>query len=273
MQPTRIFWRTVAAVVEDWPMLPTRQILGLPFFTGSLAQAVDAAWQGALVVAPSGPNLANELRDLPAYRLAVQQADVVLTDSAVMVAMHRCVTGAVVPRHSGLAYVRSLLAAAPMSERVFWVMPSFDEAEVIGTWLRAHSWPCGPENCYIAPHYPAGEIRDEVLLARLQAFRPRLVVINLAGGKQEVLGAWLKSVLAPRAGVVCTGAAIAFLAGTQAAIPDWADRAGLGWLFRCMTRPAKFVPRYWRALPLLWLTARHRDTLPPMKKIAAGTLA
>ncbi len=247
------------------PMLPTRQILGLPFFTGPLDQAVQAAWQGALVVAPSGPNLANELRDLPAYREAVQRADVVLTDSAAMVAMHRWVTGEVVPRHSGLAYVRALLASAPVSEKVFWVMPSATEAEAIGAWLRARAWPCGPDNCHVAPHYAAGEIQDEVLLARLQAVQPRLVVINLAGGKQEVLGAWLKSRLPPATGVVCTGAAIAFLAGTQAAIPAWADRAGLGWLLRCLSKPAKFVPRYWSALPLLGMVARHRNRLPPAR--------
>ena len=88
-------------------------------------------------------------------------------------------------------------------------------------------------------------------------------MLNLAGGKQEVLGAWLKSQLSPPKGIVCTGAAIAFLAGTQAIIPSWADRAGLGWLFRCLYEPKKFVPRYWQALPLLSLVWKYREKMPP----------
>jgi hypothetical protein len=42
-------------------MSPER-ILGIPFFTGSVEEAVAETWRGGLVVAPSGPNLANELR-------------------------------------------------------------------------------------------------------------------------------------------------------------------------------------------------------------------
>jgi glycerol-3-phosphate dehydrogenase len=63
-------------------------------------------------------------------------------------------------------------------------------------------------------------------------------------------------------GIVCTGAAVAFLAGTQAKIPVWADRSGLGWLMRCIYEPRKFIPRYWSALPLIGMVARYRDKSP-----------
>ena len=86
--------------------------------------------------------------------------------------------------------------------------------------------------------------------------------MNLAGGKQEVLGAWLRERLEPSPGIVCTGAAVAFLAGTQAKIPVWADRSGLGWLMRCLYEPRKFIPRYWSALPLLGMVARYRERSP-----------
>jgi UDP-N-acetyl-D-mannosaminuronic acid transferase (WecB/TagA/CpsF family) len=60
----------------------------------------------------------------------------------------------------------------------------------------------------------------------------------------------------------CIGAAIAFLSGDQVHIPEWADRFYLGWLFRCMSSPRRYVPRYFSApqlVPLLW---RYRDQLP-----------
>jgi UDP-N-acetyl-D-mannosaminuronic acid transferase (WecB/TagA/CpsF family) len=94
----------------------------------------------------------------------------------------------------------------------------------------------------------------------LRTAKPRVVFLNLAGGKQEVLGAWLRERLDPCPGIVCTGAAVAFLAGTQAKIPVWADRSGLGWLMRCIYEPKKFIPRYWSALPLIgmvWAASRR----------------
>ena len=83
------------------------RILGIPFFTGSVDEAVAEALRGGLVVAPSGPNLANELRNVPDYRRAVETADVALTDSAVMVAMYRAATGKIVPRQA-LARCRAI---------------------------------------------------------------------------------------------------------------------------------------------------------------------
>ncbi len=245
--------------------MKTHPILGLSFFVGTVEQALQAMFEGSLVVAPSGPNLANELRDLPAYRAAIQQADVTLTDSAVMVAAYASVTGTRVPRHSGLKFVEAIVASPQMKEpgAAFWIMPTESEAAAIGGWLKTQGFDVNAANTYIAPFYPKGAIEDFELLERIRSYKPKVVMINLAGGKQEVLGAWLKSQLNPSPGLVCTGAAIAFLAGTQANIPTWADRAGLGWLFRCFSDPRKFVPRYWQALPLLPLVWRYREKLPP----------
>jgi N-acetylglucosaminyldiphosphoundecaprenol N-acetyl-beta-D-mannosaminyltransferase len=249
---------------------PTHEILGLPFFTGTVEKALEQVRQGALLVAPSGPNLANEWVRDPAYRHALCQAGVVLTDSAVMLAAYRLRTGQRLPRHSGLKFIDAFIrqSALRATGEVFWVMPSAEEGGAIANWLRNHGWPMGPENVYVAPHYPKGAISDELLLERLRMAKPRVIVLNLAGGKQEVLGAWLHERLGGAVGIVCTGAAIAFFAGTQAPIPYWADRAGLGWLFRCLFQPSKFVPRYWKALPLLPLVWRFRQQLPPMRNPA-----
>ncbi|TDU71425.1 UDP-N-acetyl-D-mannosaminuronic acid transferase (WecB/TagA/CpsF family) [Prosthecobacter fusiformis] len=245
--------------------METNSILGLSFFVGGIEGALRETLKGALVIAPSGPNLANELRNLPAYRAAVQEADVTLTDSAVMVAVYAAVTGKRVPRHSGLKFVEAIVGCEELKApgAMFWIMPSQEECDAIGRWLRTQGFEVNAENSYVAPFYPKGAIEDALLLERLREYRPRVVMINLAGGKQEVLGAWLKSQLTPSPGLVCTGAAIAFLAGTQASIPTWADRAGLGWLFRCFADPLKFVPRYWQALPLLPLVWRYREKMPP----------
>ncbi len=244
--------------------MPRHDILGIPFFTGTIEEAVDQALGGGLVVAPSGPNLAGELRAVPAYRAAVTTADIALTDSAVMVAFYRMATGRRVPRHSGLKFLEYLLERPIMREpgAAFHAMPSEAEGREIAAWLRSRGCPVDEGSVYVAPFYRGYPIEDEELLRRVREVRPKVIFLNLAGGKQEVLGAWLRANLDPCPAIVCTGAAIAFLAGTQANIPVWADRSGLGWFLRCLHEPRKFVPRYWSALPLLWLVWRYRERLP-----------
>jgi UDP-N-acetyl-D-mannosaminuronic acid transferase (WecB/TagA/CpsF family) len=87
-------------------------------------------------------------------------------------------------------------------------------------------------------------------------------MLAIGGGVQERLGLGLRARLTNRPGILCLGAAIAFLTGGQVAIPVWADRFFLGWLFRLASNPRKFWRRYRDALrlaPLLW---RWRERLP-----------
>ena len=53
--------------------------------------------------------------------------------------------------------------------------------------------------------------------------------------------------------------------GDQVHIPVWADRFYLGWFFRSVAEPKRYVPRYWGAVKLLPLMLRHRDRLPDLK--------
>lgn len=130
------------------PAHPTRRVLGVDFFTGSLDDAVSAVICGGhdvslsekvkmkeadepdgsnrselhlnlksstgaagamLVVAPSAPGLAVDLVKSPAYREALTTADLVLTDSGFMVLLWCAYTGEKLPRHSGLKFIRAVL--------------------------------------------------------------------------------------------------------------------------------------------------------------------
>jgi UDP-N-acetyl-D-mannosaminuronic acid transferase (WecB/TagA/CpsF family) len=106
------------------------------------------------------------------------------------------------------------------------------------------------------------QIEDEVLVEKLQHLRSKHVVITVGVGTQERLGFYLKSRLDYLPAIHCIGAAIAFLSGDQVRIPAWADRFYLGWFFRCLSSPRRYIPRYWSApqlIPLIW---RFRNRLP-----------
>src|SRR5262245_18409575 len=61
-----------------------RRILGIQFFVGNAAQAVQAGLEGGLVVAPAAPSLLS-LRDDREYREALLESDLAITDSGFMV--------------------------------------------------------------------------------------------------------------------------------------------------------------------------------------------
>src|SRR5580658_811070 len=104
------------------PGEPFRQILGIKFFTGSAAEAVDRMSTGGLLVVPSGP----ALKDLPSnlsYREALLNADLTITDSAFMVLIWNFLQRDHIQRTSGLAYLRELLQRQDIREAgTFWVM-------------------------------------------------------------------------------------------------------------------------------------------------------
>jgi exopolysaccharide biosynthesis WecB/TagA/CpsF family protein len=242
-------------------------ILGLSFFTGSLQQSIESALSGGLVLAPSGPGLAKDLiRSLP-YRNAALNADLLLTDSSVMVAIYRLATGREVPRHSGLKFLQGLIKQTPerLRESSLWVMPSEEKRLAIKDWLNSQDIVLEEHQQYVAPYYKAGEVFDDELVRRIEEQRPAIIVVNIGGGTQEVLGHWLKSQLSYKPTIICTGAAIEFLAGTQVRIPRWADSLGLGWLWRCVSQPSLYVPRYWEARSLIPMILSYRGNLPPMQ--------
>jgi hypothetical protein len=174
---------------------------------------------------------------------------------------------------SGLKYLRVLIEQVEFrqSGNSFWVMPSTAAAERNAAWLRQKGVPVADENLYVAPIYGA-EIHDPELLERLEQRQPRHVVLGIGGGTQERLGFYLRQNLNYRPAIHCMGAAIAFLSGDQVRIPVWVDEMGLGWLWRSVSNPRRFVPRYWDARHLVPLMLRYRGRLPVDSSSVAFTL-
>lgn len=255
--------------------LPARfqRILGVRFFVGTAQGAIDeVSRQGGLVVVPAAPALKNLARDQQ-YREALLGADFAIADSAFMVLLWNVMQNARIPKLSGLKYLRTLIEQADIREpeNSFWVMPSSGAAERNAAWLRCKGVPVIDDNIYIAPIY-GSVILDRELLDRLEERRPKHLVLGIGGGTQERLGFYLKQHLSYRPAIHCVGAAIAFLSGDQVRIPVWVDEAGLGWLWRSMSNPRRFVPRYWDARHLVPMMLRYRDRLPVDCSSVAVTL-
>ncbi len=263
---------TVEVVVMNSGTSVVERVLGIDFFSGSLADACRCAENGGLLTAPSAPGLASDLVAQPTYRQALQSSDIVLTDSAFMVLLWWLRTGRRLPRVSGLAFLRTWMSRDIMrrSGAVFWVMPTDTERAHTLRWLEAHGYPAEDESFYVAPQYPDGEISDSVLAQAIARRRPQVVYLAIGGGVQERLGYYLRTELTHRPLILCLGAALAFMTGAQVRIAPWVDRCGLGWLWRIMSDPSRFFMRYSRAGRLAWMVLRYGTDAPPFLRSAAA---
>ncbi len=259
LRDTNLIFNTVTPVnLESF-----RTILGIRFFTGMVSDALELAKRGGLVLAPSGPGLA----DLPhdrSYQEALRDCEVAITDSGLMVLCWWFWKRERLERISGLRFLKHFLDEEDLRREnaSFWVMPSEEAGKTNRDWLRRRGIPVKESDCYTAPMYSSERVVDGELKSILEKKKPRYIVINIGGGIQEKLGCYLKKNLSYRPTIICTGAAIAFLTGKQATIPGWADRLLLGWLIRCLKSPLRFVPRYWRAGRLFWAMFRFGERSP-----------
>ena len=253
-------------------MSPVRfeKILGLNFFIGSAEEAIDRIRStGGLVVVPAGPALNNIPTDA-SYRQALLDADLIITDSAYMVILWNILHLRFLSRKkrinklSGLKYLRALLLQPDFRApgATCWIMPSQESAARNRQWLHAQGIEIADENLYIAPIYSRIP-QDPALIAILDRTRPRHIIIGLSGGVQEPLGNYLKQNLAYTPCIHGVGAAIGFLSGDQVHIPVLVDDLGLGWLWRTLSNPRRFIPRYWVARKLAALIIRYGSEMPP----------
>lgn len=240
-----------------------QRILGIRFVVGEAQQVVDLVTEnGGLVVVPAAPAMCAIGSD-PVYREALLGADVVIPDSAYMVLSWNLLHRPKISKLSGLTYLRTLLSQKQFCSAgaTFWVAPRQESAERTANWLYKKGIDVDPANMYVAPHYNSC-IQDPVLIEAIERQKPRHVILCIGGGVQEPLGLYLKKNLSYMPAIHCIGAAIGFLTGDQVRIPAWADHLGLGWFFRCLSDPKRFVPRYWKGRYLLPLIMRYQDRLP-----------
>jgi UDP-N-acetyl-D-mannosaminuronic acid transferase (WecB/TagA/CpsF family) len=244
----------------------THRILGIDFFDRSAAAAIDIMRKGGLLVVPAAPAL-KDLDRNPSYRESLLNADLVLTDSAFMVLIWKRLQSIPIKRLSGLEYLRELLLEPDLRQpgNTLWIMASPTSAQRNLAWLAGQGITVPEDHIYMAPMYGNGPIDDPALLDLLNRLHPPHVIVTIGGGTQERLGLYLKRSLAYRPAIHCIGAAIAFLSGDQVHIPVWADRFYLGWLFRSLSEPKRYIPRYLDAIKLLPLMLRYRDRLPDLK--------
>ena len=71
---------------------------------------------------------------------------------------------------------------------------------------------------YVCPIYNSNNLIDEALLKLILNYKPFIIIINIAGGKQEILAEYINNKLRKKNIIICSGAALSFHAGYGAKI-------------------------------------------------------
>jgi UDP-N-acetyl-D-mannosaminuronic acid transferase (WecB/TagA/CpsF family) len=236
----------------------TVNIFGINFIYGEFEDALYRLNQGALMVVPAAPALAMINSDAK-YHEALQKSDFAIPDSGFMILILRLFKGIKLKKLSGLEFLRKFLNDEKLKESndIFFIDPTLEDSLINNNYLRRIGIIIEKSHHYVAPIYNNDNIIDTILLDIVEKKKPKYIIINLGGGVQERLGLYLKVHLSYCPGIICTGAAIAFLTGRQANIPNYADKFLLGWLYRCIENPKKFIPRYLKGFLLLPLLIKE----------------
>ncbi len=224
---------------------------GIKFIDGNFNSIKSLIDKGGLLVLPAAPALKNIDVDRN-YHNALKHADIALFDSGFFCLLLRFLKKINVKKYSGLKFLEQfLLSQKNNSSHILLIDPTNKDKIINKKYLKSMS--INNFSQYVAPIYKKDVIKDKLLLKIINKKKPKYILINLGGGIQELLGSYLKSNLRYNPSIICSGAAIAFLTGQQASIPRYLDKIYLGWLVRIFYNPFIFLPRYLKALNLIFL--------------------
>lgn len=185
-----------------------------------------------------------KLRHDPAFRKAYAGAELVSADGApVAVLARRQAPG--ITRTTGADLVRPLCRkAAEAGIPVAFFGSSPETLECSAARLEAE-FPGLKIVHREAPPYgfdPTSAAATEAV-KRLAKSGARIVFVALGAPKQEFFAAHAAA-HAPDLGMLCIGAALDFVAGTQTRAPALFQNSGLEWLWRLGTNPGRLAKRY-----------------------------
>ena len=246
-------------------------IFGIRFIDGTYEEIFQHLSKGGVMVVPAAPALATIYDDQQYYE-SLKNSSFALFESGFLCLILRIIKKIKVKKISGLLFIRHFLQGISRIEpnSIFLIEPTKEESDKNRDLIAQYGYKVNTEYQYIAPFYAPNQIIDLDLVHILSKLRPKFIIINLGGGVQEKLADYLwRHLEFYSPSIICTGAAIAFLTGSQANISSLVDKLHLGWLARCLENPRRFIPRYLIGFKLLGMlineNIKSNPDTPPTK--------
>jgi N-acetylglucosaminyldiphosphoundecaprenol N-acetyl-beta-D-mannosaminyltransferase len=232
------------------------------------AASVIGRWANsgeARSVCAANVHVVMEAQDHPAYRQAVQSADLITSDGMPLVWALRLLGWKRATRVYGPSLMLRLLEKAEREGTPVGLYGSTPETldRLVDQILIQFA---GVEIAFkeAPPFRPLTSQEDRATVERIRRSGARLLFVGLGCPKQEFWMAEHKDQIP--AVLVGVGAAFDFIAGTKRQAPSWMQAAGLEWAFRLATEPRRLWRRYAQHNPrfMTFLLAQmfHRPQAP-----------
>ncbi|HEY1546104.1 MAG TPA: WecB/TagA/CpsF family glycosyltransferase [Xanthobacteraceae bacterium] len=239
----------------------------------SMAQAVDSIIFAARRGETFSVNTLNldhfvKLRSNSAFRDAYAQARFVTADGFPIVMMGR-LAGVPIARTTGADLVKPLCREAARHQLPVFLLGAtrLALAASVRRLTRRYRDLTFAGCLAPGPSFDPCSRNADLAIARIRRSGARICFLALGAPKQEIFAARCLDEL-PGTALVCIGAALDFIGGTQSRAPHFAQQAGLEWLWRMTSDPWRLAPRYMRclaamprlvalSLPQILATRRH----------------
>ena len=204
---------------------------------------------GGYVVAPAASSL-SDIRFNKNYYYSLKNSDIAIFDSGFFCILLRIFKKIKVKKLSGYLFLKLLLDEKNLkSKKFFLVDPSLKESKKNFNLLRSKGI-LFQRSC-VVPIYNMSNYKDFKLINKINLYKPDILIINIGGGIQEPLAAFIKQKSKKRLIILCTGAAISFLTEEQAPISVFYDKYYLGWMIRLIHKPKSYFPRVVKSFRLI----------------------
>ena len=246
--------------------------INIPSLPEAVSSIVDAAQHGDnFSVCTLNLDHVVQLQQKPEFRAAYRRARFVTADGFPIVMLSRLV-GTPLSRTTGADLVEPVCQDARKKGLSFFLLGSSNNTlaltarRLIAKYKGLQIAGCYSPQQDFDPHSTEADYAIEII----RASGAKLCFVALGAPRQEVFAARCLDEL-QGTGMLCIGAALDFIAGTQTRAPSVAQKVGLEWAWRMLHNPRRLGPRYARCMAVVpRLVAR---TLPQivnarMKKAA-----
>ncbi len=227
----------------------TINILSMPQAVSSIVSATQSG--DSFIVCTLNLDHVVQLQRRPDFRAAYRRARFVTADGFPIVALGR-LAGAQIERTTGADLVEPLCEQAGRSGIPVYLLGS-DNLTLHRTARRLSRRFRGLQIAgYYAPSGDFDPYSDEAdrAIESIRRSGARLCFIALGAPRQEVFAARCLDSL-PGVGLLCTGAALDFIAHTQDRAPRITQKIGLEWAWRMLRSPRRLGPRYARCMAIV----------------------
>ena len=201
------------------------------------------------LVMPAASSLANINRNFQ-YLNSLRNSTAALFDSGFFCVLLKVLKFYHVRKFSGYRFINLFLNDPFIKNKKILLLNSSLKSEKIN-YLFFKSKKIKFFKSYICPIYDNRNIVDQKLFNIINIYKPKIIIINISGGIQEILAYQIKKNIKNKVIIICSGAAMSFFTGETVKIGNIFDFLYLGWFRRLMYNPLQYYPRIIKSLYLI----------------------